>query len=152
MVWMYFQMIVGYLFLAAGTAVIVLSCWNAMRAVQSRKWPECSGTVITSALEETRSEGEYLYRPAVSYRYVVGGDELVGKRVRFCDSFVLTRRSPASRIVKRYSAGSAVVVRYDPDDPGESVLEPGLNSRIFLSGVLGAVFLVGGFLTVFNAA
>jgi hypothetical protein len=149
---MYFQMIVGYLFLASGTAVIVLSCWNAALAVQSRKWPECSGTVMTSALEETHDSEGNMYRAAISYRYVVGGDEFVGKRVRFCDSFMLSWSSPAARIVQAYSAGTAVAVRYDPDDPSESVLEPGFNSFIFSSGFLGAVFLVMGFFAVFNAA
>jgi hypothetical protein len=80
-----------------------------------------------------------MYRAAVTYRYEVDGEELLGCRVRFGDSLSFGWASPARGIVKRYTSGRQVTVRYDPNKPKDSVLEPGFNSFLLLELVIGCL-------------
>jgi hypothetical protein len=62
------------------------------------------------------------YALDVRYVYRVGGLDLVGTRLAFAPRW-LGSEYTVNTMAKRYSAGATVDVRYDPDEPGNSVLE-----------------------------
>lgn len=65
---------------------------------------------------------ESVHRAVIAYEYSVDGRWLRGSRVRWFDLF--DRGAAQARgDVQRYRSGSLVPVYYDPDQPGQAVLE-----------------------------
>jgi hypothetical protein len=136
---------VGLLFAIIGTVALAWTAVNFIYALLSCRWPEATGTVVVSDLQRSPNvEGGHTYRPEVSYRYTVNGEEFVASRTRFGDRLELGWSAPAVRIIRRYRVGTVVRVRYNPDDPGDAVLEPGVNGLLFASAAFGGVFTLIG--------
>jgi hypothetical protein len=133
--------VIAWIFTATGSGVLTWSLVNFVYAVLSRRWPHATGTVIVSDLQRSRdSEGEYSYRPEVSYQYSVKGEEFIATRTRYGDRLALSWPAPAAKMVRRYPVGAVVSVHYDPDEPAEAVLEPGVNGLILTGAALGGLF------------
>jgi len=83
-----------------------------------------------------------LYRPAVVYEYEAAGQHHKGNRI--AQSPGINRGIPvfAEKTVKRYPPGSAVDVRFNPERPAESVLEPRVPAGWIVVMVI-AVALLG---------
>jgi hypothetical protein len=144
--WDVFAAVIGT---ALGGGTLLWSAWNAFLALKSRRWPQVEGTIVVSDLERSRDiDSGYMYRPEISYRYTVADEDFVGSRARFGDALSLSWSAPAVRIVQRYKVNSRVRVRYDPDNPHESVLEPGMNGMVIFGAVAGALTLVVGILSL----
>ena len=143
------EAVLAWLFVAIGGGILAWTCVNFVYALLSRRWPAAAGTIIVSNLQRSRdSDGESLYRPEVSYRYSANGEEFIASRTRYGDSLALSWSAPAARIARRYPVGAVVPVRYDPGDPAESVLEPGLNGLIVAGAAFGALFTSLGILAL----
>lgn len=138
---MSFELLVTLAFVAVGAGLTVRSVLDIISAVVSKRWPRTSGTVIVSDLQRSRdSDRGVSYRPEVTYRYSVDGRELVASRTRFGDGLELSWSAPAVRTVCRYPVGASVTVRYNPHEPEEAVLEPGLNGLLLGGTALAAIF------------
>jgi hypothetical protein len=137
-----FEVIGAVVFGAIGTGILTWTAINFVYALLSRSWPKAIGAVIASDLRRSRdSEGGYLYRAEVSYRYSVDGQEFVATRSRFGDRLEVSWSAAAANLVRRYPVGTAVHVHYDPTDPSEAVLEPGINGLLFAGAGTGALFV-----------
>jgi hypothetical protein len=84
------------------------------------EWRTTTGTVLSSTVQvgvgsagAARAE-----QPLVFYSYQVDGQVFQGRRIRFHDQPL-----QAAAVVDRCSAGSAVIVFYDPADPSNSTLQ-----------------------------
>jgi hypothetical protein len=140
---------VAVIAIGGGGATLGWCGWNAFIAVRSHRWPNVEGTILVSDLQRLRdNDGGYIYRPEISYSYTVAGEDFVGSRVRFGTAFSLSWSAPAARVVQQYKVKSRVRVRYDVDNPQESVLEPGMNGMVIAGAVIGAVLLVFGVLSL----
>jgi hypothetical protein len=114
----------------------------------AERWREAPGKVVASQVER-RDYGagttQYAYYvPTVSYIYVVGGREHRGSRLRF-GMPTARSRGGAEAMLAPYPAGAEIKVRYDPDAPAESVLEPGraAGNLLFTAIACGTVCLLG---------
>ena len=101
------------------------SVWHGW---QSRAWPVVSGKTVRSEVKEVASTvggPGTAHRPDVEYSYWVDDKEYRGTRIffgspeRFSDAH-------AHRIIQDYPEAREVSVAYDPTDPSNAVLEPGL--------------------------
>lgn len=138
--------IAGLFFTIVGVVILTSTAVNFVYALLSRRWPHTPGTVLASRLESGKGVDGEVFRADVSYRYTVNGEEFVGSRTRFGDRIQLSWRGAAMRVVRRYRVGTAVDVRYDPDDPADAVLEAGVNWYILASWIFGGFFtLIGVF-------
>lgn len=143
------ETVIGLIFTAIGGGILCWTAANVVDALASRRWPQVRGTIIASKLQRSRdSEGGYSYRPDVSYRYAVKGKEFVARRTRFGDWLKLGWPGVADRVVRRYPVGAAILVHYNPQDPAEAVLEPGLNGLLFGGAAFGATFTLFGILAM----
>jgi hypothetical protein len=138
------EVFVSVILIGSGLGVLLWSGWFAFLALASREWPQAEGTVIVSDLQRSSDDGGFMYRSEVSYVYSVAGQEYVSSRARFGDSLSLSWSAPAVRVVRQYKVGSRVIVRYDPRDPDESVLETGINGFVFAWAATGALLLALG--------
>ena len=133
--------VIAWILIATGGGILTWSLVNFVYSLLSRRWPQATGKVIVSDLQRSRdSEGGYSYRPEVSYQYSVEGQEFIASRTRYGDRLALSWSAPAARMVRRYPVGAVVSVHYDPDEPAEAVLEPGVNGLILMGVALGVLF------------
>jgi hypothetical protein len=138
---------VALLFAATGLGSLLWSSWNVVQALACRRWPVADGVIVVSDLQRSRgSDGAFMYRPEVTYRYEVQGRQLVSSRTQFGDRLELSWSRPAVQIVQKYPVGTRVSVRYAPDDPEEAVLETGVRGILLAGIACGVIFLALGIL------
>lgn len=117
----------GLLLLLCG---IVISPWclgSLTIALHSRRWPQAPGRVTESETRPNqRANGLPGHRYRVLYEYQIGSRVYEGNTVSG-GVFPYGSRSWALRRAGAYPAGSTVQVHFDPEDPEQSVLEPGLS-------------------------
>jgi hypothetical protein len=139
-----------FLFIYVFTFGCVLLAWgflNARTAVLSKSWPSVPGVIQTSTVSHQVSytDGvEHSYSPVLSYDFQLNGRSYSGTRIASVSpSSSSTGESGCLEILQPYPAGSSVMVYYNPRDPSECLLVPGLH----LSNL--ALPLVGIFVMAF---
>jgi hypothetical protein len=115
------------------------------QAVASQAWPATDGRITRSVLEESRKDGKTHRSADIAYEYHLDGRTLTGSRVWIGDGYSASPGNEFRAAVDRYPVGRQVRVHYDPQDPAESVLEPGptwSGSMLYLIGL--GVLALGG--------
>ena len=97
--------------------VLGLGRFRRARGTGASTWITTTGTVLSSSVQVGTSGAGRTEQPLVFYAYQVNGQVFQGQRIRFHDQPL-----HASEVVDRCSAGSAVIVFYDPADPSNSML------------------------------
>lgn len=93
---------------------------------ESGKFPSVTGTITHSELQtHTNSKGDVYYTVIIDYVYKVGGQTFTGDRLAFSED---EPGISEPTIVNSHPAGSAVQVYYNPRDPNESLLYPGVTA------------------------
>lgn len=134
------------LLLGAATAVygwLGHSKATALREAAGR-WALVSGTILATDVRVVRRGGAAYWVPLVRYRYAIGDRQFEGERLRF--GFIGTQtRAAAERMIAGYAPGSTVMLRYDPQNPQESVLDPShVTSNMLICAIGGAVLALIG--------
>ena len=117
------------------------------KAKAAEAWPTAAGRVVSSEVveeESTDREGgtSTWYNPVVTYAYSVGGRELTSRRLRFGNYRSASRRK-AEAALAPYPVGASPMVRYNPADPQECVLETRKPGPIYLIMALFGFLFVG---------
>ena len=149
--------------------------WRAvMRSFASTDWPSVDGKIIESRVEEKKVKrtsssskktplNQKRYQPKVDYTYSVNDKSFKGTRISYSDHGYLGKsksvtvmgvtryssnanaKASAQKIAKKYHKGKKVTVFYMPNNPGESLLEPGFSYKVFAWPICGIVLLaIGG--------
>jgi len=102
----------------------------------SKAWPSVEGTILFSEVKARKtSEGGTSYYPEVSYEYVVNGRTYTEGRIETIVQGMGSRRS-AEKKITLYPKGNKVKVYYEPDNPGNAVLEHGWISDLVFNFLL----------------
>ncbi|HEU0099286.1 MAG TPA: DUF3592 domain-containing protein [Allosphingosinicella sp.] len=142
---------VGFGMLALGILWVAGFGYAHFRAVGKAKaaetWPAAAGRVISSEVVEEESNdrdgnSSTWYNPVVTYAYSVGGRERTSRRLRFGNYRFASRRK-AEAALASYPAGATPMVRYNPADPDECVLETAKPGPIYLIMALFGFLFVG---------
>ena len=136
--------------------IVIAGAWIYYRLALGRSetaalWPSVTGTITASRYQEspvgTADGDEHVhYFANVAYRYVVDDKPYNCERIAFHGIDPHTRLLAVQAIVDRYPVGATVPVHYNPDAPGEAVLEvrnPGLATPVLVT-VFGLLMLVAG--------
>ncbi len=108
---------------------------------ESGHYPAVTGTVTHSEVKSHRgSKGGTTYQAVIHYRFEVDGQTFTGARLRYNPAS--SDSASARSLVDDHPAGAAVRIFYDPKNPQDSLLFPGIT---------GADYLMVLFLTPFNA-
>jgi hypothetical protein len=140
------------LFAVIGVALFAVGLKDVWRAARSRRWPTAPGKVISAEevqherkLPEEAGGGTRIHYDAlVNYEYTVG-KVLIGSTVLRMGLTETSSEARAQKILARYAPGQALQVSYNPQDPTESVLEPGASPVNFVRAGMGLIFLVIAF-------
>jgi hypothetical protein len=122
---------------------------------ESADWPAVNGTIVESnvATGEQTVKGVRVtkYLTEISYDYAVGGKTFSGGRISFDPSMHVTAES-AEAVVNRYPVGSEQPVHYDPADPTQSTLVPGIETTSYAMYLIPLFFgCCGGFISLITA-
>ncbi len=129
-------------FFLIGAMGIVITSLNTYRGIQSSSWHFVYGEVLTMGVSDTmnlKSGGSEL---RVNYRYRVDRKEYKGHRLSFTKSYGYSDKTKWDYGYKQYPVHSKVKVFYNPDDPSDSVLEPGISWHILFWFLFSSLSLV----------
>jgi hypothetical protein len=140
-------MVTGFLVFAVFTALFAYALHK--QGVRVRSWPRAAGRVVTSGVKtvmvrSTLKNGygrwHKQYSPDVVYTYEVGGVRYTGSRDSMSWTTGSNSEDVARRAAARHPEGSAVEVRYNPENPAESTTETRMTG-ILLMWLFPAIFL-----------
>ena len=146
-----FSLVMGIILLVAGVLVIYyLGIPVLDRAKASPQWPTTKGVVLKSKVASQRSSNSNseTYKPDITYRYEVDGQQYECTTVWFGSDVSTSNRSMAQDAVNQYPVNGEVVVYYDPQDPAIAVLQPGAFKMSYFYYLLGWGLLGPGILMV----
>ncbi len=127
-----FALLCGGIFILAlaalGVFLIVYSVRSRKKAEASQSWPSTIGRITVAEVKQSASTDDdgrtsYAYYPSVAYEYQVAGQTYTGKRIAFGGVHASGSSSKAAAELARFPVGGQVTVYYNPEKPGEAVLE-----------------------------
>jgi hypothetical protein len=144
---MWFALICGGFFilllLALGGGLIFYGARSRQKAEASQSWPNTVGQITRSQVKQSTSTDDdgrtsYSYYPSVEYTYQVAGQNYTSKRTVFGALRGYGNPAKAEADLQRYPLGAQVAVYYDPEKPGEAVLErkAGALSGMMIIGII----------------
>ena len=130
-------------------------------ASASTRWPTVAGIVTNSGVIEEAIEDKgnddksfirkvYRYQVDLRYAYQVGKRDFVGTSASWGWTAIYGLRELAEKAAGQYRQGQPVTVYYDPDQPGNAVLEPD-NRQGSLAPLIAAIIcaVIGGLFLAF---
>jgi hypothetical protein len=136
------------IFVLIGLVIACFGWQDIFQAQASQLWQPADGIIVSSDLGvRTNDDGATLYSADIHYTYQVSGRELKNDRV-FFGQLSTSDRQPIFDILLKYEQGDEVIVYYNPDDPVQSVLEPGVHGVTWFLPALGTGFAVLGLIFV----
>ena len=143
------ERIFPWIFVLIGVALLVFGVRGVSRAKASEGWPKVQGRILSSEVERSRSSSRgsgsnrsrssTTYRAEILYEFKVEGVIYNGNRVAYGD-YGSSDPQHARRIVNRYPVDHEVQVFYQPGQPEECLLEPGLKKQAWFIPGAGALF------------
>ena len=126
--------------LAIVSVALGLGVWSsarlALRQHEAETFPYVTGTVTNAVVTTTYGRRSTSYHARIFYRYSVDGTEYQGQRYRYDNH--PTDQAPVNAIIAAHPRGSEIKVYYNPRDPQDACLEPGVDK----SDVLLPLFLM----------
>lgn len=119
------------IFFLVGLGLLGAGLRSLYRGRQALSWPTTEGQILESTVREDSSGESTTWQVKVRYNYSVGGKEFEGKRVAFGYSGSSTYEEHQG-IYQKLQPSARVRVRYEPGNPGNSVLAAGFNRSTFL--------------------
>jgi hypothetical protein len=135
------------IFFLVGLALFLVGIRTYQKSNQASNWMTTTGRITTSAVTNTMgSDRKYYAR--IEYEYSVLGTTYVSNKINFSQRMGIddTAMGTAEEKVKKFRAGSAVTVYYDPQDPRQAVIEKGGDSGLL---VLGGLFMAAALVFYF---
>jgi hypothetical protein len=121
------------LMLFGGIAMTTKAFRELNESRQARAWPTAPGKVTRSTMSESTgglrsnqrdsAPGNY-YEARIEYEFQVAGVTYHGNRSMAVQD-MNANKSHVESVLSKYPVDQAVTVSYKPDDPSQSVLEPG---------------------------
>lgn len=128
-----------------GTILFAYACWNLGKDLASRKWPTVEGEV-QSARHGRSYRG--IVHLQLAYEYSVHGQRYVASRYSFGWTAGLAGGAKVHAFVANHPRGSKLKVHYNPRNPAQALIAPGLSLANLIGFATGIVFLLLGVLAL----
>jgi hypothetical protein len=128
-----------------GGVIIFMACSTPkfFREIHSARWPATAGIITQSSMRKAYDDKGFSgYIPEVQYRYAVGALKYLGTRIDFHTQDHLNTVGHAQSLLSQFPTGKVVFVYYDPKDPQNAVLQPGIQSEQTWILYLGLGYIV----------
>jgi hypothetical protein len=130
----------GFFFLI-GLGIVLAGVRTYRKSNQASNWNTATGKITSSEVTHT-SGSKIQYYSRIEYEYSVLGTNYISNKVTFAQLMGIddTAKGAAEGKVKKFPAGSAVTVYYDPGDPRRAVIQKGGDSSLLILGGLFMAF------------
>lgn len=139
-------MLITYVGVVLGGAYFF--CVSIPKSIRTKYYPTASGRITASevgsqSLDVSHSAGERIrtYSIDIEYKYDVDEKRYTAKKRKWHEAQTSFSAYHDSR-ARRYPKGKQVTVYYNPKNPSQAVLEPGLGLGTFI-GVIMVVSSIG---------
>lgn len=127
---------------------VISAVFMLLKFKRSANWASIEGSILESTIEKiqgSRTQGTTDYRINIRYQYTVEGREYTGNRVVAGLPNIAGSRSDREDTIRKYPAGSAAIIHFDPGAPADSALVVGksLSTAGFIA-IAGLLLVVGG--------
>lgn len=145
-------MVVGNCFVFVGVSTAIFFCYRIFQGAKSTRWPFVIGDLESNQLKEVIYRGRDVdgVRDEVSawvvnfkYSYTVANRKYNGSRVTYSDGINKTMRA-LRKLQDKYRGKSQIKVYYNPANPNQSVLVPGLGIFNFTPLITSTLFILAG--------
>ncbi len=139
-------------FILVGLLTGAFFSYRIFQAAASKQWPFVLGELESNDLREVVYRGrDYdgtldqasAWVVNFSYSYTVAGKTYRGKRVTFSDGINKTMHA-LRRLQDKYQGKSQIQVYYNPKNPAQSLLVPGLSIFNFTPLITSTLFILAG--------
>jgi hypothetical protein len=132
-VWL-FSVLIGCLWVTIGLLFAGLG-WSTLRTwFVSARWSPIPARIVASEIKAGKHLDDHpMYQPLVRYTFYADGQEVSGARLAFIGKLYASE-ARAQREIEKYPVGMVVMIRCNPLDPAEFVLER--------RGAVGGFFLL----------
>lgn len=143
-------------FLLVGIALSISGIRQVKLAQSSSKWPATDGKIVSAIVTreestdtdssggKTRIRTDTTFRPRLQFAYEVAGVSYTADQRVIGGTEGYSSQAQADSVIEKYPTGRSVKVYYDPSDPQDGVLEPGISGTPFIWLVAGVVFAIVG--------
>jgi hypothetical protein len=127
------------IFLLIGFGLTAIALWRIGQALASQAWPTAEGRIAGMGASAKSASIVVAYQVAgESYEISLESTAITGR--------ALSPEGEWRWMLAHYKTGQQVAVAFDPDDPSNAILEPGLTPHAAVPLVGGlALVLAGGF-------
>lgn len=143
---------IGYILIVLGVLWLVLGFRNLVTANASRSWKNAPGVVtksyVRSSLSNEQNQTSHFY-PDINYEFLVDGNKYEGdERYAGSSNESYSNSLAAEEILTKFPVGKPVTVYYNPQQPKNCVLTPGVNQQGKKQVTQGVLFLLAGLAAV----
>jgi hypothetical protein len=150
-----FAFVLPIVALLAAVFSVVSFSRTRLLASASARWPTVPGIITTSGVIEEAIEDQsnrdksqirkiHRYQVDLRYAYQVGKRDFVGTTANWGWTGVYGLRELAEKAAGQYTNGQPVTIYYDPEQPGNAVLEPDSRQGSMAPLIFGAISAVAG--------
>ena len=96
-------------------------------ALASKRWVTTNARVFSSSIEgKVIPQGGYAYLPSIVYVFKYRGHHYRGNRYRYL-GYSGASKAYSEEIVRKFSTGKSIQIYFNPENPRESVIFPGIS-------------------------
>ena len=138
--------IVIFVSISLGFILIVHFVYLLVASNETNQWEQTVGKILHSEIErnEFSTEPDTTYSLKVKYQFTVNNKTYHAKKIYCGDSISVNFPYRLKKRLKKYAEDNMVDVFYNPGNPGESVLEKGINNIIYRELFLGILCIIVG--------
>ncbi len=130
-----------------GFVLLFIGFQDYKEGMRSTSWPKAEAVITYSAAEDSHDSTSVA---RIEYSYEVNGMTYKSDRI-YAESFDTgMSRKNAEELAMKFPVGRRGPVSYDPKNPKNSILLPGVGSDIWLPFYGGIIFIVFGVLYFLN--
>lgn len=144
--------VISWLLILLGLMVLAIGFKKVLVAAASKNWPTVPGVVVESGVAANPpaagaprqvEQATTSYGAHIRYEFSVDGKKFQGERIGPAD-YSASYKSRVDEVAARYPKDGEVTVYYQPSNPAECLLEPGVAFQTWLLPALGVVLLAVG--------
>lgn len=140
---------IGIVFMVVGGILIPTGYKELKNAQESLKWSITDGIIISSEIIENQNRST-TYEANVRYKYIIGEKSYLSEQVSFGQDSS-NDLEHARSIVRRYETGEKISVHFNPANPSQSVLEPGVSWGSYTLLINGTFFFFFGAISTISS-
>lgn len=140
-----FLVVLGLLLAAIGGLFVWVMAASALRAKETRSWPQVPCVILVSEVQERLHDAQspVEYRHHVVFGYEWEGDRFVGEQASLRGNPWSSKRDVVIERASRLNAGDETLCFVNPSDPAFAILEPDSMAPLYSIWFPG-LFVLGG--------